>query len=99
MTTTMRNGLRVFAGLLVAIAILTNAVEATPAGCPDACSDEEQSACFDCPLCSPGRAPSLLGTPDVASFDGPVSDHELLPTVRPTRTEERDIFHVPRLLL
>jgi len=95
----MRTSYRLLAVLLVALTIWTGSAQATPAPCLDDCADDVATGCLDCPLCSPSRAPSLVGHAEVAAFDGPMSVYELVPTVRPTRTEDRGVFHVPRLLV
>ena len=87
------------AALLVALTVWTVSAQAMPAECLDDCEDEASEGCLDCPLCSPSRAPSLVGHAEVAAFDGPVSVCELVPIVRPSRTEDRGVFHVPRYLL
>jgi hypothetical protein len=84
-----------FAGAFVALMLATS-VPPTPAGCLDDC-EEERSACADCPLCSPGRAPVLLGHPAPSLRGGPVDVQQILPTVHPSRIEDHDVFHVPRV--
>jgi hypothetical protein len=83
-------------GLLLVLAILSAGAASTPTRCPDGCADEQESACVDCPLCSPGRAPMLVGEPDRPSIVAPVSIGETVLTLRASRPEDRDVFHVPR---
>jgi hypothetical protein len=93
------------AAMLLILGILgagLGAVPIAPAGCLDGCDETETETgdadCADCPLCSPGRAPVLLGKPEGAVSAGTVTAFEP-PLVRhPSRTEDRDVFHVPRHL-
>ena len=95
----MRTRYRLLAALLVALTMWTGSVQATPAPCLDDCADDAPGGCADCPFCSPSRAPSLVGHAEVAAFDGTVTVYEPVPTVRLSRTEDRGVFHVPRLVL
>ena len=85
------------AAFLVALVILTSGVPVTAAtSCPDGCEDEQGGNCANCPVCSPGRAPGLMGQVASPILAEPASAFEILPIVRPSRTEDRGVFHVPR---
>jgi hypothetical protein len=89
-------GARRSLGLLLVLAILSAGAASAPTRCPDGCADEREAACVDCPLCSPARAPMLVGDPDRICLQVPVSLREAVLTHRLSRPEDRDVFHVPR---
>ena len=85
----------VFLGLAVLLVIMAGALsESRTTVCVDGCADHGVS-CGDCACCAPARAPVLLAQPD-GEFTQSSSTHETLDPVRPSRPEERDVFHVPR---
>ena len=86
--------------LLAALLGLSALPAATPIACTDGCGEEEEdgdTGCVECPFCASLTAPMVLPTPD-----GPVAE-SASPHVPPAvahrrQTEEKDVFHVPRLL-
>ena len=85
----------VFLGLAVLLMIMAGALaEFGPIVCVDGCADHGVS-CGDCACCAPARAPVVLAQPD-GEFVQTSSTHETQDPVRPSRSEERDVFHVPR---
>jgi hypothetical protein len=93
----MRASLRAaVATICLVLVLLTGEVLASPSVCLDGCDEGSGAACADCPVCSPGRAPVVLGPSGNASQPGPVSPHDTAPSIEPSRIEERDVFHVPR---
>ena len=85
------------AALLVTLVMLTCAAPLVAATeCLDGCADEQGGNCANCPVCSPGRAIVLLGQVAGPILAEPASAYETLLIVRPTRTEDRGVFHVPR---
>ena len=84
-----------FLGLAVIFVLAAGALsEFLPTACVGDCADEAD-LCGDCACCAPARAPVVLAQPDSA-FVRTSSTHETLDPVRPSRAEERDVFHVPR---
>ena len=84
-----------FLGLAVLLMVIAGVLaEFGPIVCVDGCADHGVS-CGDCACCAPARAPVLLAQPD-GEFVQTSSTHETLDLVRPSRSEERDVFHVPR---
>jgi len=81
--------------LAVSFALAAGALsDFLPTTCLADCADEADR-CGDCHCCAPARAPVLLEQPD-SEFVQTISTHETLDPVRPSRSEERDVFHVPR---
>ena len=86
---------KVFLALAVSLALAGGAFsDFLPTTCLDDCAGEADR-CGDCHCCAPARAPVLLEPPD-SEFLETCSTHETLDPVRPSRSEERDVFHVPR---
>lgn len=79
---------------LVMLTSVAPAIAATR--CLDGCEDDQGADCANCPVCSPGRACALLGQVAGPILAEPASAYETLLVVRPSRTEDRGIFHVPR---
>lgn len=82
----------------IALVLLASGVSVAPTGCFDCCDDDDGSACADCPLCSPGRAPMLLGQAGDSVAPVPGRLRNAPRTRQPVRVEERGVFHVPRHL-
>jgi len=81
--------------LAVSFALTAGALaDFLPTSCVDECAGEADR-CDDCPCCAPARAPVILEQPGGA-FVSTSSTHETLDPVRPSRSEEQDVFHVPR---
>ncbi len=81
--------------LVMSLALATGALsDFLPTSCMDECAGEVDG-CGDCNCCAPVRAPVLLEQPD-SGFVEACSTHETLDPVRPSRSEERGVFHVPR---
>lgn len=83
-----------FLVFLVTLTSVAPVIAATP--CVDGCEDEQGGNCANCPVCSPGRAIVLLGQVASPILAEPASAYETIHIVRPSRTEDRDVFHVPR---
>ena len=82
-------------GFAVIFALAAGALsDFLPTTCLDDCAGQADR-CGDCACCAPARAPVVLAQPDGA-FLQTSSTHETLDPVRPSRFEERDVFHVPR---
>jgi len=97
MSLPMRVSLRVaVATVSLALVLFVGGAPDLLSVCLDGCEEGSGAACADCPLCSPGRAPVVLGPSGNASQPGPVSPHDAAPSIEPSRIEERDVFHVPR---
>lgn len=95
----MRAGKRiVLATVGIALVFLASGVPSAPAVCFDCCDDDGSSACADCPLCSPGRAPMLLGQAGDCMAPLPGRWRHAPRSCQPVRVEERGVFHVPRHL-
>ena len=82
----------------IALVLLASGVPAAPTACFECCDDDDGRACADCPLCSPGRAPMLLGQAGAAVAPVPGPSRDAPRTRQPVRIEERGVFHVPRHL-
>jgi hypothetical protein len=93
----MRPHRNVFLLLLAVAILLVGGVQAGPVRCSDGCADEEGTSCVDCPLCSPARAPVLLGQAEGSLAVEAVAACEAPVVSRCSRTEDRAVFHVPRL--
>jgi hypothetical protein len=86
---------KVLFALAVSLALATGALsDFIPETCVDDCAGKADR-CGDCHCCAPARSPALLKQPD-GEFVRTISTHETLDPVRPSRAEERDVFHVPR---
>ena len=89
-----RKAIAAFLVFLVMLTSVAPVIAATP--CLDGCEDEQGASCANCPVCSPGRAIVLLGQVADPILAEPASAYETLLIVRPSRTEDRGVFHVPR---
>jgi hypothetical protein len=78
-------------GIAVILVIMAGALpEFGPTVCVDGCDD-----CAGCGACAPARVPVIVTQPE-GRLTEPIATHETLDPVRPSRSEERDVFHVPR---
>jgi hypothetical protein len=81
--------------LAVSFALTAGALaDFLPSTCLDDCAGDADR-CGDCHCCAPVRAPVLLEQPEGA-FVQTSTTHETLDPLRPSRSEEREVFHVPR---
>ena len=77
--------------LAMLLVIMAGALsEFGPSVCVDGCDH-----CADCACCAPARVPVIVTQPE-GRFTEPIAAHETLDPVRPSRSEEREVFHVPR---
>jgi len=91
-------GRKTLLGLALILLVAAGAVPVfQPTVCTDGCDEGNGAACADCPSCAPTRAPVVLAQHESGHTET-VSPHECLDPLRPSRVEDRDVFHVPRRL-
>ena len=93
MCASLRNALL---ALAVSFALAAGALsDFLPTTCLADCAGDADR-CGDCHCCAPARAPVLLEQPASDFVQTTSSTHETFDPVRPSRSEEREVFHVPR---
>jgi hypothetical protein len=69
----------------------------SPTACNDGCGEEGDAGCVRCPFCASLTPPMLLPAPE-SPLAEPASPHAPPVIAQRCRTEDRDVFHVPRRL-